>query len=397
MFCKKYKRLDEDISVINYQGIFRRRLTLFQAVALIVSATIGAGILGIPYAISKVGLTVGIIYIVALGLIMMMLNLMLGEVAARTNSTLQLVGLANKYLGRVGGWIMTVLFYVMLLGILTIYIIGEGEALSALFGGSNFVWSLVFFVVGSALIFVGLRTIKTVEFVLSLGILFVVLLIAAFSFPHVEMHNVAYSNLAFLLFPYGVILFAFNGTNSIPEAHRILSNTNKNFKLAIIISGLINISVYTLFAFMVVGVTGSETTELATIGLGNKLGSSMHIFGNVFAVVAMASSFLMAGLALRDSMRWDYKMPSWLASSTATFLPLLIFLAGFNSFIMMIDIVGGIFVGSQLLIVILIYWRAKSTGHLKPTIFNLHHAWLIMAVLILAFTFGAVYSVVKLF
>ncbi len=397
MFGHKYKRLDEQVAVVEHQGIFRRKINLFQAIALIVSATIGAGILGIPYAIAKVGLTIGMIYIVGLGLLLMALNLMLGEVATRTSSNLHLVGLAKKYLGRSGEWFITILFYAMLFGILLVYIIGEGVALSSLFGGTSFMWSLIFFAIGTCLIFIGLRTIKTVEFFLSLLILAVVLIIAAVSYQHVEITNVNYHNLAYLLFPFGIILFAFNGTNSIPEAHRVLQNADKNFKWAIIISGFINIIIYALFAFIVVGVTGSQTTELATIGLGDKLGPLMHIFGNIFAIVAMGSSFLMAGLALRDSLHWDYKIPAWLASTVTCFVPLLIFLLGLTQFIVVIDIVGGVIISSQLLLIILIYWRAKTKGDLKPTAFKLHHTLLLAVLLILALVIGAVYSVVKLF
>ena len=62
MFWKKYKRLDEESSeIINIKGIFHKKISLFQAVFLIVGGTIGAGVLSIPYAVSKVGLIVGIL------------------------------------------------------------------------------------------------------------------------------------------------------------------------------------------------------------------------------------------------------------------------------------------------------------------------------------------------
>lgn len=397
MLWKKYKRIEEKVPLVEHQGIFHRRLNLFQAVSLIVAATIGAGVFGIPYAVSRVGLPIGLTYIVILGLLMMGLHLMLGEVATRTKEHMQLVGLARKYLGRTGEWLMTLLFYLSMFGVLVIYIIGEGEALSALFGFTPFFWSIVFFAVASFLIFIGLRTIKTVEFILTLLILFVVLVIAWFSAGHIQIDHVKYFDLAYLLFPYGVILFAFHGTNSIPEAHRVLSNSEKNFKWAIIISGIISIIVYSLFAFVVVGVTGLDTTEIATIGLGQKLGNYIFIFGNIFAVLAMGSSFLMAGLSLRDSLRWDYKLPTWLSSLVVGLVPLIIFLAGLNHFIVAIDIVGGVFVSLEMITIILIYWRAKTKGDLEPPVYKLHHTLPLAAILLLALVFGAIYSVVKLF
>ena len=51
------------------------------------------------------------------------LNLLLGEVSAETKGDYQLVGLTYKYLGKIGGRVMTFLSYLMLIGVLTIYII----------------------------------------------------------------------------------------------------------------------------------------------------------------------------------------------------------------------------------------------------------------------------------
>ena len=82
MFHYKYRPLDKEPSVVNYKGVFLKQIGLFEAVALILSATIGAGVLGIPYTVSKVGLGVGLFYIVFLGILLMTLNLLVGEVVA---------------------------------------------------------------------------------------------------------------------------------------------------------------------------------------------------------------------------------------------------------------------------------------------------------------------------
>jgi len=397
MFTSKYKRLDEETGVVKYKGVFFKELSLFQAVALILSATIGAGVLGIPYTVSKVGLGVGLFYIVFLGLLLMSLNLLIGEVVARTKGEFQLVGLARKYLGKWGGGFMTILNYLMAFGILVVYIIGEGNTLANIFGGDPFKWSILFFIIGSIFIMIGLETIKTAELILSMVILVIILLIAGLSAPHVRFENVVYSNFANFLLPYGVILFAFSGASSIPEAHSILKNRDFDFKKAIIIAGTIAIVAYSLFTLAVVGVTGAHTTEIATIGLGAVAGKAMFLFGNLFALFAMGTCFLMGGVSLKDSLRWDYKLPSAFASFLVCGVPLVVFLCGMRNFIAAIDIVGGVFVSLEMLVLVLIYWRAKKLGHLKSSKYKLHNVWLIMIPLVIALTVGAVYSVVKLF
>lgn len=394
---KKNTLIESDEILVKHNGIFRRRLTLFEAVALIVSATIGAGVLGIPYAVAKVGIWPGLAYVIILGALMIGLNLMIGEVMVRTRENLQIVGLAGKYLGKWGQVLLSLFVYVMLFGTLVIYTIGSGEALSALFGGSAFNWSLIFITVGAFFIFVGMKSIKVIEFLLSLGVLFVIVLIILISAPHINYDYFAHFDLAQLLFPYGVILFAFHATTSIPEAHSLLIKKDTDFKKAILIAGIISVVAYALFAVFVVAVTGPETTEIATIGLGNKVGKSIFLFGNIFAILAMGTSFLINAISLKDSLHWDYKIPHWLAFSMVIGLPVLVFVLGIRNFIAAIDIVGGVFVSLEMLIILLIYWRAKQLGDLSPGKYKLHHTALLGVVLFLALAAGAVYSVMKLF
>ena len=95
--------------VVSHLGVFRQQIPLWQGIVLLLGGLIGAGILGIPYAVARVGLLVGIIYIIVLGLLLMGLNLMIGEIAVRTKEPLQLVGFAGKYLGKPGKYLMSVL------------------------------------------------------------------------------------------------------------------------------------------------------------------------------------------------------------------------------------------------------------------------------------------------
>lgn len=391
------KHFADDADVVMHQGIFHRQLSLFQGVALITSGTIGAGILGIPYAVAQVGVGIGILYILGLGLLMMGLNILIGEVAIRAGQKLQLAGLAERYLGKPGKWVMTLLVYTMLFGVLTVYIIGEGRGLAALFGGSEFWWSLGFFAFASLLILIGMNTVKTVELFLCLGVLAVVLLLSVLSAGNVDFVHYGQLNLANLFLPYGIILFAFHSTTTIPEAHSLLRDREKTFREAIIISSFIVMIVYTLFTLTVIGVTGNETTEIATIGLGRAVGPAVFLLGNLFAILAMGTSFLVSGLALRDSLRWDFNISRSIATAIACYVPLLIFLLGVRDFITTIDVIGGVFMSLEMLLLLFIYYRARRENmHTEPGAAS-HHVWVLMGTLALAFSAGAVYSVVSLF
>ncbi|MBD3311534.1 MAG: amino acid permease [Candidatus Magasanikbacteria bacterium] len=391
MKSKKKRKL------VSHNGQFRKQIGLFEGVALIVSATVGAGILSIPYAVAKIGLLYGLLYIFGLGILMMGLNLLIGEIAIRTRKKLQLVGYAEKYLGPWGKWLMMILAYIMSFSVLTVYIIGQGETISAILGGPDFLWSVVFWFLGSIIIIIGIRTVKKVELILTLIILFIVIYIACISTPFIELTLIKLPNFATLLLPYGVILFAYSGVAAIPEAEALLEKKKDSFKKAIIIAGLINIFIYTVFTLAIVGVTGDRTTEIATIGLGRELGRQVLIFGNLFAFFAMATSFLLNGLALRDSLSWDLKLGKVLPVMAVVLVPITIFLLGVRSFIATIDVVGGVFISLQMLLLILIYWRAKQKGDLPVGRYKLHHSAILVALLLIALSVGTVYSVAKLF
>src|SRR5690606_32571913 len=132
------------------------------------------------------------------------------------------------------------------------------------------------------------------------------------------------------------------------------------------------ILVYAAFALMAVSVMGSDTTEIATIGLQQFLGKSVYIFGNIFAFLAMGTSFLITSLSFRDSLVWDFKVKDWVAIILVTLIPFLLFYFGIRSFVAVIDIIGGLFISLELFLIILIYWRAHTRGDLKYHTYPLH-------------------------
>ena len=79
----------------------------FPAVAVLMGTIIGAGILGIPYAIMQSGFLIGLIHLIVIGAIVLLITLYLGEISLRTAKNHQLTGYAEKYLGKKGKLIMT--------------------------------------------------------------------------------------------------------------------------------------------------------------------------------------------------------------------------------------------------------------------------------------------------
>ena len=74
----------------------------FAAAFTLTGTIVGAGILGLPYVFSRSGFFIGFFWLILLGLIMLFVNLCLGEISLRTKKIHQLPGYAEKYLGKKG-------------------------------------------------------------------------------------------------------------------------------------------------------------------------------------------------------------------------------------------------------------------------------------------------------
>jgi len=370
----------------------KSKVHFLEAIATLVGTVIGAGIIGIPYVVAKAGFWTGIIDIIIIGLAIMITNLYVGEISLRTKERHQLTGFAKIYLGKWGKRLMAFSMVFGVYGALIAYTIGEGEALSAVFGGSPFIYSIIFFAIMSLLIFTDLKMIKRVEIFLASIFLLIVILIGIFSFSSINLSNLATFDLSKIFLPYGVVLFAFLGAAAIPEMEAELIKEKKKLKKAIIIGSLIPLVVYLLFAFFVVGVTGKATTEVATIGLGQIVGPEMIIFGNVFAMFTMATSFLTLGLALKWMYAYDYNMNKSLSWFITCTIPLVAFLLGVKNFIQTIGIVGGLAGGIEGILIILMINKAKKKSGSRPE-YSITTHWLLSSALIALFVFGILYSI----
>lgn len=345
--------------IVLHKGKFKKTATTAEAVFVITGMTIGAGILALPYAVSRIGLLPGLGYIAALGFITLFFNLMIGEIALRTKEPLQLIGFAGKYLGK---WAKVAISFTSLLsafGALLAYIIAEGISLATLFGGKPVMWSVIFWMAASLLVWSGLQRIKIADKIFGIIIMAIIATISVFLLPKFQLSELTHFDSGSLFFPIGIILFAMHASPAVAEAHALLPGSERRFRRALIWGTLLPTALYLLFSLAVVGYMGRSTTEIATVGLGRALGSWVLIFANMFAVLAMSTCFMGTGVALRETLTWDFKIPDKTALFTVVALPLIFFLLGVNSFIGVLETVGGVCIGVEGLIMAGVYLKAR--------------------------------------
>ncbi len=332
----------------------------------------------------------------------MLTNLYLGEITLRTKGKHQLTGYAEIYLGKWGKKIMTFSMVFGLFGALIAYIIGVGTSLAQILPGTVGTYQLIFWLIMAIMIYLGLRAVEESEFILGILIILVVAVIIIFSASSINLDNLASINLAKIFVPYGVILFAFMGFVSIPEAKEELEGKEKKLKKAIIIGFLIPISIYFLFSLISIGTIGlkyfnnlNPNERIATIALGNIIGPHMIILGNIFAVIAMTTSFLALGLAVKEMFIYDYKMKNWIAWLITMTVPYLIVLLKVTNFIEVLALAGVVTGGLTASLILLMVNKAKKYGNRKPEYSIGINRWIITSLLLL-FLFGAVYHFINL-
>jgi amino acid permease len=378
--------------MVKKEGKKLNRKLFFTAIAVLVGTCIGAGVLGIPYVAAQAGFSVALFYIIFIGIIMLVLNLYLGEVSLRTKEDHQLTGYTEKYLGKKARKIMEWAAIFGIYSSIVAYLVGVGDSLSFLvFGNLNYslMFGIVFGVFMALLIWDGVGSLKKFE-VLGVGIVLVLILVIVVLFAgKVQTGNLSYINIENLLLPFGVVLFALGSFFAIPEIAIILKNKKKLMKKVLITGSIVAVSFYILFSLVVTGFKGIETPEVATLALGG-----IFILLGIFTIF---TSHLSIGNALEEDFILDDKFKknkSWLLSSI---IPILIYVFisffDFFSFTKILSIGGVISGGTIAILVLFMAKSAKKKGKRKPE-YSIPLNWFIIILFGLIFILGALREII---
>lgn len=385
-----------------YQGFFARHKRWI-ATATLIGTIVGAGVLAIPYVIAKAGFIYGSLLILILGLAFLFLNLFLGEIVLRTKEQHQLAGYIAKYLGPWGKRLMGVSMVFGIYGALIAYSIGEGQAFKAIFGGPPLIYSLLFFLAISIIIYHGVKATGKAEMFIIALLLLDVFLIGLFSYQKLQPAHFTLFNPVYFFLPYGVILFAFMGTAAIPEMQEELEKEKQKMKKAILIGSIVPIFLYFLFAMVVIGLVGLENFEvlppnerIATVALSFYSYPALGILANLFAIFAMFTSSISLGVALSESYNYDFKIPKKTAFFLTLAVPLFFLLTNLTTFIAVIGLTGALAGGLDGILIVLAYWKAKKLGERSPE-YSLKSHKLLGWILIFLFSLGLLYQVGQAF
>lgn len=259
-----------------------------------------------------------------------------------------------------------------IVGAVLAYIIIGGEffkiILSPLLPFSDFGFSLLFWALLTPFILRGIQLIAKVEFLMDIALFLVIGLVFVFAFPHINVSNFPSMQLNNIFLPFGVILFALTGWSAIPEIADLFKKRKEKRQLdnLIVWTFTIVIGLYALFSLFVIGISGEQTSPDALSGLKPFLGKNIITLGALFGLLAIATSFLVLGNYLKNSLRYDLKLSPVVSAALAIFAPLVFYLLGFRSFIEVIGLVGAGIGALEGALIVLIFQKAKKKGDREP-------------------------------
>jgi len=357
-------------------------------VATLAGSIIGVGIFSLPYVAMKSGIWLMLGYFLFLIFLIVIIHLIFTEISLKTPDFKRFPGFVGHHLGKYAeAWaLISIIFGAF--GVLLAYLIIGSEFLTGIlqpyFGGGTIIYVILYFIAVSVVIGFGIKTVSKVEFWALILLIFSLIIIFIKGFSQIKFGNIFLPALTSLpaqagdwknlFLPYGAIMFALWGTGLIPEVEEMLRGKKKLVKKIVIISTLIPAVIYVLFTFLILGITGSQTTESALTGLKSFLGNSAFIIALFAGVITTFTAFIAQGLTLKKVLIYDMGIKGRQAFIITCFTPLVLFLLGLKSFIPLLSFVGGVLLGVDGILILLMY---KKIGGKKIIIYPLSFVFLL--------------------
>ncbi len=330
------------------------RLSFFEAASIIVGHGVGAGILSVPYLAAHNSLREIILILLFCYLFNLLLHLLIAELSYNNNGAQFVKCFDNELfagkLKTVMTWLAFVLLGVSVIVNVSAFLTGAAAVFRSWFGWPDWAGIILFYVVGSGVVFVGMKLVGICE-KFAVGAMIVVIGILAAATFSGEVYSLPQGwrgvNNALALF--GMVSFSLSAVMSTPQVVKGLEGDKRRIRGAIAVGLAVNaLLILAITLTTLLGVGTDITEDGALVDLAAKLGGWVSVVGYVFTLLALVTSFWANTLNLRDIVNeqthWGLKK-SWIAASLPclclAFLGLSSFV-GFTRFASIIQVVTGL-------------------------------------------------------
>ena len=370
--------MEEKNSVVQVEegALKTAKLSLYEAVAIIVGANIGSGILGLAYSSRLAGWPILVLWLIVAGVFTTFSMLYVAETTLRTKKPLQLPGLAEKYVGKLGAVLIFISVCANSIGCMVAYTTGSGNILNQLLGIPNPIGAILFSVPCVLVVWFGLKATGLWEKFVSSGmvVLLGVIIVASFLSGKADPSRVMYSDWMYAVPLLSSAIFCYIAQYAVPELSRGMRHNAKQLPKAIILGMLITGILLAVVPFAVLSLTGKENvTEVATLAWGMALGQWALYAANIYALCAMMTSYWAVGGSMLTNIVDMFKLKDEkdnktriIAIACTVIPPFILAFAGLVSFV---DAIGwaGTFGGVIMSIVpVLMVNKARKCGDIEP-------------------------------
>lgn len=375
------------------QGPQHAALSVGQGIAIIFGTNIGAGLLSLPYAARNGGFLSLCLALILAGTLTTICMLFIAEVSLRTKEDMQISALAEKYLGNTGRWFVFAAVIINAIGALTAYASGSGLILHDILKLPVWVGSLAFFALGSYIMYKGLQATGRAEATVTIGMAIIIFSLSAWTLigPGIELSNLAVFRPYYIVPIMNLAVFSFMAQYVVPELARGLSQSHPKAIPHAIIGGMVAAGfTLALVPFVALGLLGMGVSEVATVAWGEALGPVAYYLANIFAVLAMFTSFMTIGYtAMRNILNvthWpEHGIPRFWALGLTVLPPLVISGLGLSGFADALGYAGGFAGAIMLSMPVFLLRAARRKGDEEPTWQVTWQAHPIIQFLLLAF------------
>ncbi|MFA4833630.1 MAG: aromatic amino acid transport family protein [Patescibacteria group bacterium] len=372
----------------------------FHAVATLAGTIIGVGMFSIPFVINKAGIILLFVYLPLLGAVQYFLHKIYAEIILSTEEKHRLPGYAEKYISKKGKVISLIIGLVGDYGALLAYIIVGGiflhELLNPVFGGNIFIYSLILFFLQAFIVLSGIKLIASMELAMTGLLILIVGLLSWHGWGYINFDNFKLVSWPDVFLPYGPIFFAVGGSAAIPSVCKLLAQKRENIKSAIFWGTFIPVAMMLVFTFVIVGITGNNTSPDTLVGLRSVLSDGIIVFALILGLLAIITSFLVVAQSVRETFWWDFKINKNIAWALACFIPLLLYLLGLRDLTKIVSLAGAFTGGLIGLLYIWLLLKVKKKRE-QPSIIKNKINKLTIILLSSLFIFGLIYEVYYFF
>ena len=336
-----------------------RTITPKEGLAILIGTQVGAGVLGLPYAASKVGFIPAFVILIGVMLLMLFTALIVLKLSTEMRGA-QMSTIAQKTLGKIGGWTMYLSIMLMSFGALLAYVAGMGSVFASLFGVNETVGAIIFWVLASFVIYLGLEASGKTELILSYTMLVLFIGVAAMLLPHAKLENGLYIEMGGILSMTGVAIFSLGCHTVIPDVYKGIGDYDKAKKV-VIGAFLIPTIIYAVFMIVFLLVFGKGTPQIATQGIETIYGKIGNIIGNAIPLIAITTSYIGVGLAQQSNSREFLRLKKPIAWALTAVPPIAVYLLGVKNFADVLAFAGD--TGDMLAFIILpiLIWVIRKT------------------------------------